>query len=139
MLVTIPLFSVEITLGKATRKDPVGAYKALAPGTPWFLNGYLNVLTLILMLILRRGLKKGIELANSVMMPALLLILGALFMTLFVGWVWRIPNFARAAGITSKAVVFIWSFLVKYLIPMIIFMVWLNLLGINLEISRLFQ
>jgi len=31
---TIPLFAVEITLGKATRQDPVGAYKTLAPGRP---------------------------------------------------------------------------------------------------------
>ena len=131
-LVSIPLFSIEITLGKATRKDPVGAYKALAPGTPWFINGYLNVFTImliagdattivgsilayvvktatgvfrgmsspeiveyyrqfstsgwevtlwtaitiiIIMLILRRGLKKGIEVANNFMMPALFVVL----------------------------------------------------------------
>ena len=44
-LIGIPMLSIEISLGKATRLDPVGAYKALKPGTPWFLNGYVNVLT----------------------------------------------------------------------------------------------
>lgn len=44
-LIAIPLFSIEISLGKATRKDPVGAYKKLRPKTPWFLNGYVNVLS----------------------------------------------------------------------------------------------
>jgi NSS family neurotransmitter:Na+ symporter len=131
-LVAIPLFSIEITLGKASRKDPVGAYKTLAPKSYWFLNGYLNVFTMILIagyastivgsifayifktakgtfsglssaqvseyfhafvldklevlfwiivtiamlvLILRRGLNKGIELANKIMMPSLFFIL----------------------------------------------------------------
>jgi len=132
LLLTIPLFTVEIALGKATRRDPVGAYKTLAPKTPWVLNGYLNVVTMILIagyaspilgyilaytfktaggtfsrlpsseiagyfsrfvsnrlevvawtlatviflvLILRRGLNKGIERANNIMLPALFLIL----------------------------------------------------------------
>lgn len=44
-LIAIPLFSIEISLGKATRKDPVGAYKKLRPKTPWFLNGYVNILS----------------------------------------------------------------------------------------------
>ncbi len=45
ILIGIPMLSIEISLGKATRKDPVGAYKLLRPRTPWFLNGYVNVLT----------------------------------------------------------------------------------------------
>lgn len=132
VLLAIPLFTVEITLGKATRKDPVGAYKALKPKSPWFLNGYLNVATMlliagyaapivgsifayifktaigtfsgrtsqeiadyyasfssnglevviwtllataILVIILRRGLNKGVEAANNIMMPALFIII----------------------------------------------------------------
>jgi len=132
LFLTIPLFAVEITLGKATRQDPVGAYRALAPRTPWVLNGYLNVATMILIagyaspilgyilayafktaggtfsrlssadtagyfgrftanrpevvawtlvtvvflvLIVRRGLNKGVEKANNLMLPALFLIL----------------------------------------------------------------
>jgi NSS family neurotransmitter:Na+ symporter len=135
LFLTIPLFAVEITLGKATRQDPVGAYKTLAPRTPWVLNGYLNVATMILIagyaspilgyvlayafktaggtfsrlssadmagyfgrftanrpevvawtlatviflvLIVRRGLNKGVERANNLMLPALFLILVAL-------------------------------------------------------------
>jgi NSS family neurotransmitter:Na+ symporter len=132
VILTIPLFSLEVSLGKASGKDPVGAYKALAPGSKWFLNGYLNIIALILVvgyaipivgsilayvcktavgtftkmppaditnyylafsgnglevmlwtilavgiliLILRRGLKKGVEAANNFMMPALFIIL----------------------------------------------------------------
>jgi len=131
-LIAIPLFSIEITLGKATRKDPVGAYKTLAPKSYWFLNGYLNVITMtiiigyasiivgsifayifktaagdfsglsseqiasyfgkffsnrnevmfwtiitigILVFILRKGLIKGIEIANKIMMPSLFIIM----------------------------------------------------------------
>ncbi|MFC2164512.1 sodium-dependent transporter [Acidobacteriota bacterium] len=132
VLLAIPLFTVEITLGKVTRKDPVGAYKTLKPKSPWFLNGYLNVATMlliagyaapivgsifayifktavgtfsgrtsqeiadyyasfssnglevviwtllataILVIILRRGLNKGVEAANNIMMPALFIII----------------------------------------------------------------
>lgn len=50
LFIAIPLFSIELALGKATRKDPVGAYRALAPRTPWFINGYLNVLTITFIL-----------------------------------------------------------------------------------------
>jgi NSS family neurotransmitter:Na+ symporter len=67
------------------------------------------------------------------------LIFGALFMTLFVGWVWGVPNFARAAGIGSHSARLVWSFLIKFLIPLIIVLVGLNELGIGLEISRLFK
>ncbi len=132
-VIAIPLFSIEITLGKATRRDPVGAYKALAPKKSfWFLNGYLNEATMIiiagytcpiigtilayifktstgvftgksavqivdyyqsyisngfevmlwsfaataiLVFIIRRGLKRGIETANNIMMPTLFIIL----------------------------------------------------------------
>ena len=131
-LIAIPLFSIEITLGKTTQKDPVGAYKTLSPRSYWFLNGYLNVFTMILIagyassivgsifayifktvtgtfsdmsaiqitdyyntftankieiltwilitigiiiFILRRGLNKGVEIANKVMMPSLFIIL----------------------------------------------------------------
>ncbi len=44
-LITVPLFAIEISLGKASRKEPIGTYKLLKPGTPWFMNGYLSVIT----------------------------------------------------------------------------------------------
>jgi NSS family neurotransmitter:Na+ symporter len=131
-MLAIPLFTVEITLGKATRRDPVGAYKVLKPKSSWYLNGYLNVATMFiiagyaspivgsilayifktaagtfsgrtsqeiadyyaafssnglevvlwtllatafLVIILRRGLNKGVEAANNIMMPALFIII----------------------------------------------------------------
>ena len=131
-LVAIPLFSIEITLGKTTGKDPVGAYESLAPGSYWHLNGYLNIFTMflisgyaasiigtifaylfktafgtfsgmtavevesyyrafstnwpelmiwtvatviILVLILSQGLVRGVERANKIMMPALFVIM----------------------------------------------------------------
>jgi len=33
----------EFAIGRYTRKNPVGAYNAIKPGTPWKLSGYLNV------------------------------------------------------------------------------------------------
>jgi len=33
----------EFAIGRYTRKNPVGAFKAIKPGTPWKLVGYLNV------------------------------------------------------------------------------------------------
>lgn len=131
-LVAIPLFSIEITLGKATGKDPVSAYESLAPDSHWYLNGYLNIFTMflisgyaasiigtifaylfktafgtfsgltavevesyyqtfstnwlelmawtvatviIIVLILSRGLVRGVERANKIMMPALFAIM----------------------------------------------------------------
>jgi NSS family neurotransmitter:Na+ symporter len=131
-LIGIPMLSIEISLGKATRKDPVGAYKQLRPGSPWFANGYINVITNLvitgytapisgwiaayffkslfgvfngkspgeietyyagfianplevilwtliliaaLLLVLHRGVKKGVEKMNKILMPGLLIIL----------------------------------------------------------------
>jgi|SaaInlStandDraft_4_1057021.scaffolds.fasta_scaffold04348_2 neurotransmitter:Na+ symporter, NSS family len=131
-IIGIPLLSIEIALGKTTKKDPVGAYKKLAPKKLWFLNGYINILTIVLILgyasivggwivgyffksaigtfsgmapseitsyfasfisnpievigwtvafiagiaiILLRGLNKGVEKVNKIMLPALFLVL----------------------------------------------------------------
>jgi NSS family neurotransmitter:Na+ symporter len=52
------------------------------------------------------------------------LILGALVMSLFVGWVWGIPRFAEAAGIQSERTTALWAFLVKFLIPILIVVCW---------------
>lgn len=50
VLIAIPAFTIELALGKATRTDPVGAYRKLAPRRPWFANGYLNLATVVLIL-----------------------------------------------------------------------------------------
>lgn len=44
-LIGYPLLSTEIAIGRSTQKNPVGAFKALAPNTPWWLVGALSVLT----------------------------------------------------------------------------------------------
>ncbi len=45
VLIGYPVMITEISMGRATRKNPVGAFKALAPNTPWWLVGGLGVLT----------------------------------------------------------------------------------------------
>lgn len=130
--IATPLLVLELALGGASGKNPVGAYRELGKGKGWSLNGYLNVfamqlllgytmpvagwvtgyifktgagvfqtmspaqigeyfgafmgnapeviawssLTVVLVvLIINRGLNKGLEMANAVCMPALFIIL----------------------------------------------------------------
>ncbi len=40
-----PMMVTEISMGRNTLRNPVGAFKALAPNTPWWLIGGLGVLT----------------------------------------------------------------------------------------------
>ncbi len=43
LLVGYPLMVTEISVGKITSRNPVGAFKALSEGTPWWLVGALGV------------------------------------------------------------------------------------------------
>jgi len=45
ILIGYPLMLTELTIGRHTQKNPVGAFKTLAPGTPWKLVGYMGVTT----------------------------------------------------------------------------------------------
>ncbi|WP_291322249.1 sodium-dependent transporter [Desulfonatronospira sp.] len=45
ILIGYPVMVNEIILGRKTNKNPVGAFKALAPNTPWWLVGALGVFT----------------------------------------------------------------------------------------------
>lgn len=45
VLVGYPIMVTEIAIGRKAKKNPVGAFKALAPTTPWWLVGALSVLT----------------------------------------------------------------------------------------------
>lgn len=130
-LICFPILIAELALGRASRRDPIGAFQVMRPGTSWFLvgvvgvmagvgilsfyaviagwtiayiwfaatgatggspeairqffggfvaNGPLNVgLTLAVLLItggvLLGGVRKGIERATKIMMPALFVIL----------------------------------------------------------------
>ncbi len=43
-LIGYPMMVTEVTLGRKTHKNAIGAFKALAPNTPWWLVGALGVL-----------------------------------------------------------------------------------------------
>jgi NSS family neurotransmitter:Na+ symporter len=45
ILIGYPLMLTELTIGRHTQKNPVGAFKALKPGTPWKMVGYMGVVT----------------------------------------------------------------------------------------------
>ncbi len=45
LLVGVPVMIAELTLGRRSRSDPVGAFKTLAPGTSWKAVGALGVVT----------------------------------------------------------------------------------------------
>ncbi|MFW6298403.1 MAG: sodium-dependent transporter, partial [Bacillota bacterium] len=44
-IIGYPLMVSEITLGRETNRNPIGAFKKLAPDTPWWLVGALGILT----------------------------------------------------------------------------------------------
>ena len=48
--IAIPLFILELALGSAAQKNPIGAYRLLGGGRAWTLNGYLNVFAMQLLL-----------------------------------------------------------------------------------------
>ncbi len=45
ILIGYPMMITEMALGKKTQKNPVGAFKAMAPNSPWWLVGALGVFT----------------------------------------------------------------------------------------------
>ncbi len=45
IIIGYPLMVTEMTLGRKTQRNPVGAFKSLAPSTPWWLVGALGVFT----------------------------------------------------------------------------------------------
>ncbi len=50
LLLGMPIMIAEFTVGRHAKASTGGAYKALAPGTPWELLGYMGVLTGFLIL-----------------------------------------------------------------------------------------
>jgi NSS family neurotransmitter:Na+ symporter len=58
------------------------------------------------------------------------LILGATLMAVFAGWVWKIPNFAAAAGVESRGAIRVWTLIVKYAAPLIMLVTWLSQLKV---------
>ncbi|MGN0658684.1 MAG: sodium-dependent transporter [Emergencia sp.] len=51
LVIGIPLFSAEVSMGLASRKSPVGAYKALEkPGAKWHIAGYFHMICIVLVI-----------------------------------------------------------------------------------------
>lgn len=46
----LPIMISEFVIGRKARANPVGAFKKLAPGTPWFVTGILGVVTSFMIL-----------------------------------------------------------------------------------------
>src|SRR6056297_1104292 len=44
-LIGYPIIVSEMTIGRRTQKNPIGAFKSLVPNSPWWLVGGLGVLT----------------------------------------------------------------------------------------------
>ncbi len=44
ILIGYPMMITEITIGRKTQRNPVGAFLAMAPGTPWWLVGAMGVI-----------------------------------------------------------------------------------------------
>ena len=58
---------------------------------------------------------------------------GALLLSIFVGWVWKAKNAADEIGSSSPQFAKfrgIWIFMIKYFIPVVVFLILLNLFGI---------
>lgn len=50
VLIGLPVMIAELSLGRHAQRNPVGAFERIKPRTPWKLNGYLGVLTSLLIL-----------------------------------------------------------------------------------------
>jgi NSS family neurotransmitter:Na+ symporter len=50
LLIGLPIMLSEITVGRRAQKGIFGAYKTLAPGTPWFFSGYMGIAAAFLIL-----------------------------------------------------------------------------------------
>lgn len=43
LIIGVPVLTAEFIMGRSTRSNIFGAYRALAPGKPWFLAGYIGI------------------------------------------------------------------------------------------------
>ncbi|QKI82564.1 sodium-dependent transporter [Kroppenstedtia eburnea] len=50
LLLGLPVLLSEIVLGRSAQRNPVGALRLKAPGTPWFLSGFIGITASILIL-----------------------------------------------------------------------------------------
>ncbi|MBN2070226.1 MAG: sodium-dependent transporter [Candidatus Krumholzibacteriota bacterium] len=45
VLLGLPIMVAELTIGRFSRRNPVGAFETIRPGSPWKLIGYMGVIT----------------------------------------------------------------------------------------------
>lgn len=45
VLIGVPVMLAELTIGRYSHKNPVGAFEAIRPGSPWKIIGYMGVIT----------------------------------------------------------------------------------------------
>ncbi len=45
LVVGVPIMLAEFLIGRKTQRNPVGAFRALRPGSPWVLTGWLGVIS----------------------------------------------------------------------------------------------
>lgn len=50
LVIGVPLMMAELALGRAAKRNPVGAFRVLAPGTSWWVVGLLSILSSLLIL-----------------------------------------------------------------------------------------
>ena len=50
IVIAMPVLIAEIALGRATGKNPVGAFMTIKPGSPWKIVGFLGVMTAFMIL-----------------------------------------------------------------------------------------
>ncbi|MCT4662849.1 MAG: sodium-dependent transporter [Tissierellales bacterium] len=50
IIIGIPLFSAEVSMGLATRQTPVGAYKKIAPKKSWHIVGWFHMICIIMII-----------------------------------------------------------------------------------------
>lgn len=50
IILGLPVLLAELALGRATYKNPVGAFQAVRPGSRWHYTGYLGVITAVMIL-----------------------------------------------------------------------------------------
>jgi NSS family neurotransmitter:Na+ symporter len=58
------------------------------------------------------------------------LIIGGIAMSIFAGWVWKLDDFFRIAGVHSNLLKVVWTLLIKYLAPIVLIIVFLSQLGL---------
>jgi len=50
LLIGLPIMSAEMVIGRGSGRNPVGAFRVLLPGTPWWLAGAVGLLTGVIIL-----------------------------------------------------------------------------------------